>query len=41
MMLILRPAGLFERDELDWQALRRWIHVPSTRKAAANGRRAA
>jgi branched-chain amino acid transport system permease protein len=24
LMLILRPAGIFERDELDWRALRRW-----------------
>ncbi len=24
LMLILRPAGIFERDEIDWRALRRW-----------------
>jgi hypothetical protein len=42
LMLILRPAGLFERDELDWRALSRWLRAPSLRrKAPASGGRAA
>jgi hypothetical protein len=42
LMLILRPAGLFERDEIDWRALRRWLRIPSARrKPAANSRHAA
>jgi hypothetical protein len=41
-MLILRPAGLFKRDEIDWRALKRWLSPPSLRrKAPASGRRAA
>jgi branched-chain amino acid transport system permease protein len=35
VMLILRPAGLFERDEIDWPSLRRWFGVPSARRKAA------
>ncbi|HEX3208554.1 MAG TPA: branched-chain amino acid ABC transporter permease [Geminicoccaceae bacterium] len=41
LMLILRPAGLFERDEIDWRSLRRWARLPSSRKAPASGSRPA
>jgi branched-chain amino acid transport system permease protein len=35
LMLILRPAGIFERDEIDGRALRRWFGRPSRRRQAA------
>ena len=41
LMLILRPAGLFERNEIDGPALRRWLGLPSGRRKAASGSRAA
>ncbi len=35
LMLILRPAGVFERDEIDGPTLRRWLSLPSARRKAA------
>ena len=41
LMLVLRPAGLFERDEIDGPGLRRWLSLPSARRKSASGSRAA